>query len=232
MSFGKVAGILMIVALSAGVSLFIFWDIKGNVVNAPDKTPEPDTQTDADTIDVGSGIEIDVGEGESVGDGELPDMPIPDLTRPINMSDDVLISIAEETEKRITELSESLKQNPDSLSGWIELGLLRKSIDDFEGAKDAWEYASALRPKNSVSFVNLGDLYAYYLDDAEAAEENFLLAIENNIEKIIFPYVKTFEFYRDIVKDDDAARAIAERVMEEIPGAKDNVDILLGSLSQ
>lgn len=74
----------------------------------------------------------------------------------------------------------SVKENPDSFSSWLQLGLLKKTIGDYEGARDAWEYASIIRPLNDVSFANLGQLYWRYLHLYAQAETNFKTAIKNN----------------------------------------------------
>ena len=64
---------------------------------------------------------------------------------------------------KIQDLSSQLKKDSDNLENWLVLGVYRKIIGDYEGAKEVWEYAGAVRPQNSVSFNNLGELYAYYL---------------------------------------------------------------------
>lgn len=73
----------------------------------------------------------------------------------------------------------TVADNPDYFSGWIELGLLKKVIGDYEGARDAWEYAGAIRPENSLSFANLGELYGKYILDYPKAEANFRKSIQN-----------------------------------------------------
>ena len=73
----------------------------------------------------------------------------------------------------------AVKENPDFFFGWIQIGLLKKIIGDYEGARDAWEYAGAIRPLNSVSFANLGELYWRYSPDYPKSEKNFLTSIKN-----------------------------------------------------
>lgn len=85
----------------------------------------------------------------------------------------------EKTYSDIGDFGRAVKGNPDFFFGWIQLGLLKKVIGDYEGARDAWEYAGAIRPENSVSFANLGELYWRYLPDYPRAEKNFLTAIKN-----------------------------------------------------
>ncbi len=74
----------------------------------------------------------------------------------------------------------AVKEKPDFFAGWLQLGLLKKNIGDFEGARDAWEYASVIRPLNDVSFANLGELYWRYLHQYAKSEINFKMAIKNN----------------------------------------------------
>lgn len=73
----------------------------------------------------------------------------------------------------------AVKENPDFFFGWIQVGLLKKIIGDYEGARDAWKYAGAIRPLNSVSFANLGELYWRYIPDYPRSEKNFLASIKN-----------------------------------------------------
>ena len=75
---------------------------------------------------------------------------------------------------KIQDLSSQLKKDSDNLENWLVLGVYRKMIGDYESAKEVWEYASAIRPQNSVSFNNLGELYAYYLKDNAKAEKIIL----------------------------------------------------------
>ena len=83
-------------------------------------------------------------------------------------------------EKKINDVYSSIKVNYDSLNDWIYLGQLRKAIGDYVGARDAWEFASLVRPKNSLSFHNLGDLYGFYLKDSSKSELNYLQSIRND----------------------------------------------------
>jgi tetratricopeptide (TPR) repeat protein len=67
-----------------------------------------------------------------------------------------------------------------NLAAFINVGTIKKIVGDFEGARDAWEYASLKSPKNSVSFFNLGLLYAEDLKDNQKAEANYLKCLENS----------------------------------------------------
>ena len=86
----------------------------------------------------------------------------------------------QELYRSLQNFGKTVKENPDFFNGWIQLGLLKKVIGDFEGARDAWEYASLISPKNSLSFANLGELYWRYLHVYPKSEINFKTSIQND----------------------------------------------------
>ena len=116
--------------------------------------------------------------------------------------------------------------NPESFNELLALGLEKKRINDYEGARDAWERAGVVSPTNSISFNNLGDLYAYYLKDNKKAEENFLIAIKNGPNQI-YIYRSLYEFYRYVMKDDAKARAILEKGIATNPATSQDLKYLL-----
>lgn len=73
----------------------------------------------------------------------------------------------------------TVKADPSFFNGWIQVGILKKTIGDFEGARDAWEYAGIIQSKNSISFSNLGELYWRYLHQYLKSEENFKISIRH-----------------------------------------------------
>lgn len=86
------------------------------------------------------------------------------------------------------------KTSPLKFNNWIQIGLYKKTIGDFEGARDAWEYASVLQPKNSLSFANLGELYWRYLHLYPQSEKNFKTSIAHKPEDP-FTYISLAELY-------------------------------------
>ncbi len=100
--------------------------------------------------------------------------PVPDEVK--------LFSEAQKKEiyRSLQNYGKTVRENPDFFDGWIQLGLLKKTIGDYEGARDAWEYAGVIRPKNSLSFGNLGELYWRYLHLYPQAEMNFKTSIQKD----------------------------------------------------
>lgn len=88
----------------------------------------------------------------------------------------------------------AVKTNPSFFTGWIQVGIFKKIIGDFEGARDAWEYASLIEPLNSLSFANLGELYWRYLYEYPKAEANLKISIKNKSNDVQ-TYVSLAELY-------------------------------------
>ena len=103
----------------------------------------------------------------------------PTLDRPIEISAKLTQQETMKMVKDITELQENLKQNSEYGAGWLQLGILRKFIGDYEGAAIAWKQASVLRPTDWVPANNLGDLYHYYLKNFIEAEKYLKQTIAN-----------------------------------------------------
>jgi len=162
---------------------------------------------------------------EDLSSGVVSNIPVPDLDRMIivdeSLSEEVVVAI----KSNINTLSTKLKEDSNQFELWLDLGIYRKTAGDYEGAIAAWEYAGAIRPGNSTSFQNLGDLYGYYLHDAAKAEQNFLQAIKNGPSEV-YLYFKTADFYKDVMKDIAKARAIAQQGVDANPDSQDLKDLL------
>lgn len=91
------------------------------------------------------------------------------------------VKLAEYQERMAAaKVNRAMSEDGFNFRAFMEAGSIKKGVGDWEGARDIWEYVNVKRPKNSVSFANLGDLYANFLKDPIKAEQNFLKAIEND----------------------------------------------------
>ncbi len=118
-----------------------------------------------------------------------------------DLQDDKLKEYAE----RFTAVKRVLESDPDQFNSWYTAGLMKKFVCDYEGARDIWEYAGSIRPRNSISFGALGNLYGYFLNDRAKAEANYLKAIENEEafkelqrENKAPEYTVNIQYYRDL----------------------------------
>lgn len=147
-------------------------------------------------------------------DSEKIRFKMPDLSKPIEIKTELPEDIKKQTTEEIQALSNSLKKDYDSLEQWIQLGLLRKLFGDYEGAKEVWEFAALIRPKNHVPFHNLGFLYWQYLKDFSLSEKNYLKAIENNPQDM-GAYVDLSNVYFFNLKDRKKAENILLRGLQK-----------------
>jgi len=128
---------------------------------------------------------------------EIPTVtiPTPSLDSPIVFYNDFPPEAEELIIKNIETLRSELKENHDLFSSWLSLGILWKQVGDYDRAREVWEYTSAIRPSNNISFLNLGDLYHFYLKDFSKSEESFRTAIAND-PTYIQAYTMLHELYR------------------------------------
>jgi len=155
--------------------------------------------------------------------------PIPNLDRLLVFKSPIPDEIRNKMEIDFSHLTLSLKKDPTRFNDWIDLGLIYSSVTDYEGARFAWEYASTLRPKNSLTFSNLGFLYGYQLKDVKKAEENYLKAIDNE-PKLDYLYFRAFEFYRDVLQDKVKATNIIEKGATLLPDRATDLRMMLQTL--
>lgn len=127
----------------------------------------------------------------------------------------------------IDNYGEAVMGNPYFFKGWIQLGLIKKVIGDFEGARDAWYYAGLIAPENVVSFANLGELYWRYLPDFPKSEKNFRQAIKNDPKRPeIYISLAELYYYSYKEKADLADNAYLEGLV-----ANPNDDMLMRHLA-
>jgi tetratricopeptide (TPR) repeat protein len=213
----KIIGILGAVIIVIGLIWFIFSDIKINV--------SPNENTTAK-----DGVNTILSENNDKEDIEIRPIPIdnairqeliyPDLNRPIVFPDSFPEDARIIIQNNVAALTAQLKTDPDLFNSWLDLAIQYKIIEDYKGARDIWEFLSTVSPENSVSFRNLGDLYGYYLGDNQKAEKNLLRAIEISPNEIEY-YLKTMEFYRDVMKDIVKARQIIEQGINSNPTSEE-----------
>ena len=224
---------IFVALLLTGLWFYIYKDLNNNQENQIDKTATT-TPSLADSISVNFGDDENVvvemlnnDEQDLQENQEKPEIirPIPDLDRKIVFGDDFSEQeqqiMIDEMEGMILEL----KNDPTSFSNWLYLGLDRKGIGDYEGAKQAWEYAMLIEPGSFVVRGNLGDLYAYYLKDNKKAEDNYLKALELGPSQI-YLYYKTAEFYRDFLNDSQKAKGIVQIGLKLSPDSSELQSLL------
>ena len=193
----------------------------------------PDSSDDNATNAVASTTEKNVGGLTFTGDGDLivEQVPIkgspsgvsrtplgepPSLDRPVIFPKNYSLEATNIMGKNIGKVVNQLKKTPSDFDSWMVLGIYREDFADYEGAKEAWNYASILYPNNPIPYANLADLYGYYLKDIVLAEANYLKAIEKEPNKANW-YVRAADFYREVENNLFKARAILEKGLKVMP---------------
>ena len=158
------------------VSVFILIAV-GAVFVLPKKVETPTTIKEGET-------ENAVIKG--TGDFTIVEVPItgnilkvPSLDRPPYFNANLSEEVKKILTNRISADIATLKKDAGDFGAWIALGVDYKTAGDYDGARLVWEYASAIRPANYVSFSNLGDLCHFYLKDYPCAEKNLLISVKN-----------------------------------------------------
>ncbi|QQG46630.1 MAG: tetratricopeptide repeat protein [Candidatus Niyogibacteria bacterium] len=208
---------LFLLVIVAVAGYFIWRDQKVPLPLPPPLfEPEPESEPSSAAAELGS-------------ESAVIDKNIPDLERPIK----VVVGISKERRQQlildIQEVSLMLKGNYNYLQGWLQLGILRKSAGDYEGAIEAWSFAGIIRPNIATSFLNSADLYAYYIHNNQKAEESFSKAIQAE-PKNGFVYYQMAGFYREVMGDISRAREVLEQGISAGADPTGDIQLFLDSL--
>lgn len=207
------------------VGVIVFF-IAGAVAYNLKKNTQDNTSSTEILLPDGGAIEAEFVEGSGAGKISLPkDVTIPNLSYALIFPSQMTEDAKKSAQKSIVSAREYLTDHPESFDSWMTLGLYYKLIGDYRGTVDAWTYASLLRPADSLSFSNLADLYAYFLQDPTSAEKNFLLAIEKD-RYTPYHYQRAYSFYTDVKKDPVKALAVVKDGIKWNPSSGELASLL------
>lgn len=190
----KIIKIFIMVIIVVALGLFIYLDMRVYIF------PKDNTSQNNEKIKQ-SNINLTLSE-ESVEDIEIKqELIYPDIKQDLSFPDTFSEEAREIIQNNILTLASQLKTNPTSFNDWLDLATQYKIIEDYENAREIWEFLNIAFPGNSVSFTNLGNLYHYYLKDFPKAEQNLYLAIEND-KTNTSSYIGLHELYKYSYKQD------------------------------
>ncbi|MBI3632826.1 MAG: hypothetical protein HY226_00885 [Candidatus Vogelbacteria bacterium] len=151
-------------------------------------------------------------------------LPIPNLDKKWQLPADYSDNIIRIMNFKISERTKDLKSNPDQFVSWLDLGILRKTVGDYNEAKNIWEYTASVWPDSLVSYHNLGDLYANYFKDNGKAEKNMKKVTQLD-PHYIADYLSLNDLYRKMYGETgDKTGAV---LLEGIKNNPDSVDLLM-----
>ncbi len=179
-----VLGGILVVAVGVGVYLHF-----GNTQNAQ-KASQGDV-TGSDNYSLNSDKLKALGAG------------IPDLKREVQFGQNVSASSRTDLQNKIDVVRSNLSKDANRADDWLTLAILYHGANDFDGARDVWEFLLKVldAPKSAVVYDNLGKLYKYDLKDFPKSEMYFKASIEANPNSLT-PYTELAELYRYLYKTD------------------------------
>ncbi len=225
--------------LLVGLGVYIFFDLASNndsannpgdseqVVDNSDGGPELDQILNDDLSGIGVVADTD---GDGIIEEYLPDTvsfdSYPSLDRSFTIPASFPADAVQIMRSNINEVVGRLKEDRKDISEWISLAVLLKTIDDYLGAAEIWEFLGRELPTNTVTFANLGSLYHLHLKDYPKSELNFRKAIENNRTNPAL-YLGLHELYKYSYKTETG---LAQDVLKEgLQHITDNTDLLITS---
>jgi len=212
----KVIGFAVVILIAAGgVSFYIFSDLQKISEKQLSEIP-PDMSE-----------EVSPGASGSARNSEGA-ASHPDLNRPIVVNAHVSKNQEAQIRAKLEEIILLLRDNPAYYDAWIDLGIYRKEAGDYEGAKEAWQYATDLNPNRSVAYGNLGVLYGYYLPDHQKSEQNFLIAISLD-PSYLYLYGQLSDFYRNVLNDTQKAKDILQKAADANPEQREEIEKIIAS---
>lgn len=170
---------LILIALSGGLFLINKKDSpKGESSNVDNSNQPVSTDTATTSQNGGTTIKDNKTDPQPAVDNSSILKIMPDLNKKWVIPQSFNQETREVLERRIADLNKVLKADYDKYDKWVDLGILRKLVGDYEEARNIWEFASIVWPDSVVAFHNLGDLYHFYLNDYKKAEVNKLQVIK------------------------------------------------------
>ena len=163
--------ILAVLVLLGGIFYIIYSDYKQMKLSLGDSPVDLATSTPLVNLPTATINSVDA-EKDSLA------IPPPSLDRPYKLPASVDKILGARVMKDIESSIISLRSDPDQFGKWLDLALLRKFIEDYDGAEEIWVFMSKEWADNPIAFGNLGDLYTFYLKNYPKAEANLKMVID------------------------------------------------------
>src|SRR3989344_422819 len=158
--------LFLLVLIAAGAAWYVnrraASDFKDSSAGAPNQSPSTTTFPSL-AVDAANDIKE-----------QLRIQSLKIVARPILVKIQLSESSKNQAIGKIQDLVKLIEKKYDYIEAWYDLGAYRKLIGDYDGAIEAYNFVIKIRPKDEIAYVNLGDLYGFYLKDYENSEKNFL----------------------------------------------------------
>jgi len=209
------ASIVILVVLAAGGVGYYIWQDISNRAPIDSETAPPGEESENNGTAV-------ITEVEAID----PAISVPILNRPIVIAVPMSEAQKQSTKAHMESVIAELREEATLYNNWLELGVYRKLIGDYEGAEEIWKFMTVHWTDDPVSYSNLANLYREQLQDLSKAETYSLLAIEKAPHLFNY-YYHAYELYRFVLKNDAKAREILMKGKERNPAEAEFYDDLL-----
>ena len=183
---------IVVAVIIIGLSAWFFGSYKSNV--GVQNSPSP------------SSIVSSSPTPAPVGQSAYSGRPLAELKPSANVLKIYSKTKLDELKSRLVQLAAEDKDYPNDPVLWKEVGLIKNDIEDYTGARDAFEYWHFLSPRNSLALHNLAYLYAYHFNNKEKAETYLKEAISYDPDPMY--YAQLADIYRYFFKDDKKVESI------------------------
>lgn len=141
--------------------------------------------------------EVEHGQGNYT----IEEVPInieeiaPNPHRSIQFSENIPEAVRVSLNEKAAVSAKILDEDITRADEWFNLGVYYHTANDFEGAKEVWEFLAIVLPENAVVLDNLGKLHHYSLREFTSAEVYFKQSIERDPTSLT-PYLELHELYK------------------------------------
>lgn len=127
---------------------------------------------------------------------------------------------------KFNETVAAIKEHPDSIIAWYELGSVKDAFDDHKGTEEAWLFTLQLAPNYTAVLNNLAQLYWRDLPNYPKAEAMFLTIIKIDVTDTT-AYRDLSDLYRYNYKEKaDQADKILLQGLKDNPKSSDLLSYL------
>lgn len=207
------------------ILLVVVGGISYLIKNKPTETTLS-TDTEVKTTEIAPGVNVETTE-KSIDKNST--VVAPYIDKKINFPSTYNENAQKIMLAKIDATKSVLKQNPTSYESWIDLAIYRKMLNDYSGAEEIWVYLTKVASSKPDAYLNLGDLYAYYLHDKDKAEKYFLI-VQDISPKWIQGYERTVDFYVTVLQDKNKAKNFLDGAIAKYPDLKITLEPLMDSL--
>lgn len=136
-----------------------------------------------------------------------------------NVPEEELAKLQRQFDEQLQKLSELTPDSSEWNTTVQQIGILKFAAQDYDGAREAWEYVYERDSKNYIINGNLANVNFYYLKDYEKAEKHYLEALEVGVGAPVSEYTfftGLLDLYQYGTEDRQKADALVERALSEI----------------